>query len=212
MSSPVETVSVLLREESESCPTGGGFTKTEWHIHVHDGWMALGQLLRRRRVGDVSIAVESADDPHGAASRGHWVDRPAQVYYRLEVRVMAPKGTRFRSRTWTPVRDAKRGVYFERADEEFELRKEDRLVPLRVLAERAAQKARPEEAPARLPPGEQKRLAGDLLSRLDAIPSPTEAKPGGAPQLPLFVKSRRRRPAELQSTVVAPAPGQRKRA
>jgi hypothetical protein len=174
-------------DESVVCETGGGFTKTEWSVAVNDGWLTVAQLVRRGRVGDVGTELQDEDDPHGAAGGGHWVNRPAQVWYRRRTYVLAPIGTRFRKRVWTPVRDPARDSAFSRSDSEFELRGEGRLVSLQILADRAARRARGGGRPeAPLAKGETLRHLDALLARLGSQPSPTpeDPRPPPTPQGP----------------------------
>lgn len=172
-------VGVSLTEDSVVCETGGGFTKTEWSVAVNDGWLSIAQLVKRGRVGEITIEVEDEDDPHGVASGSQWVDRPAQVWYRRRTYVMAPVGTRFRQRVFTPVRDAAVGVRFSRSERDFELRAEGRLISLEILEERAQRKAR-RASQAEAPPTKADTLkhAGALLEKLEGAPQAAPTRPG----------------------------------
>jgi hypothetical protein len=170
----------------------------------------LSQLVRRRRIGEIAAEIEDEEDPHGVASGAHWVDRPPQVWYRRETYVVAPIGTRFRKQVWTPVRDPKKGVWFDRADTELELRGEGKLVSLHVLAERAARKAQRAAQPER-PASKEEALQhlGAILSELGSEP-PAGAIQEDTPATPAAAPRRRRRPVELQSPPTTPKRSGRK--
>jgi hypothetical protein len=196
-------------DESVVCETGGGFTKTEWSVAVNDGWLTVAQLVRRGRVGDVGTELQDEDDPHGAAGGGHWVNRPAQVWYRRRTYVLAPIGTRFRKRVWTPVRDPARDSAFSRSDSEFELRGEGRLVSLQILADRAARRARGGGRPeAPLAKGETLRHLDALLARLGSQPSPTpeDPRPPPTPQGPAPTAAARDAAAMRRAEAAAATP------
>jgi len=153
--------------------TSPGFTKTEWSVAINDGWLTITQLVARRRIGEIAIEVEDIDDPHGVSSGTHWADRPAQVWYRRRTYVVAPIGTRFRKRVWTPVRD-KHGVRYSKSESDFELRGEERLVSLHIIAERAARKAQLAAQPERpLQKNEALWHLTELLTQLEPSPTPT---------------------------------------
>lgn len=202
---------VSLTEDSVVCETGGGFTKTEWSVAVNDGWLSIADLIKRGRVGGITIEVEDEDDPHGVASGSQWVDRPAQVWYRRRTYVTAPVGTRFRQRVSTPVRDPAVGVRYSRSERDFELRGEGRIVAVDILEERAQRKARRAAQPE-APPTKADTLkhAGALLAKLGGEPQaeptrPTEAPPDEA-QTEEKAPLRRKRAVELKRPQSEPTP------
>ena len=189
-------VGVSLTEDSVICETGGGFTRTEWSVQVNDGWLSVFHVVGRRRIGEIASEVEDEEDPYGVASGGQWFDRPPQVWYRRVTYIVAPVGTRFRRRVWTPVRDPRKGVWFSSSEDEFELRGDGRLVRPHVLAERAARKDRQVAQPDKpLPKSEALQHLGALLSQLGDGP-PAEPMPVDSPSATPQPTPRRRRPAE----------------
>src|SRR3569832_1699588 len=105
--------------------------------------MPLPTLVRRGNVGGIGVAVLDEDDPDRVAG-SQWGDRAPQVWFKRSTRVMAPKGTGLWRRIWRPLIDPKRILEYplpQRAfDEHFELRGEDRIVSLRVLEQRRAER------------------------------------------------------------------------
>ena len=97
----VERCSIFLTEQSNVCENGGGYDETRWWVRVNDGWKRLWRLNDLGAFADITVSLLDEEDPHGAA-RQYWGDRPAQVYWKSTFQVLAPTGTRFQKRYWTP--------------------------------------------------------------------------------------------------------------
>jgi hypothetical protein len=147
---PVRHIRIELADESTVHDRGGGFETTRWRVRVNDGWSTLALLAHRKSIGDV-IAI--ASDIERELLHVGWHERQPQMHFRSRVTVMAPIGTRFASRTWTPAIDHTLGVwdYIQRGefsvkqritDREFEVRPRG-LVAIEGLAARHAQLAAP---------------------------------------------------------------------
>jgi len=171
MSSVAATVSVCLTEESTAYEGGGGFARVQWRVHVNDGWLRLGYLVHRRRVGPVSAELTEEDDPHSDASNS-WQDRPPQVWWRREILVTAPLGTQFARSTWVPDRERARqnptmfSVPYNSHETRYELR-ERGLVPEDVLARKRQARIAPPEKPAS--PAEIRDRVAAVLASLDKV-------------------------------------------
>lgn len=201
---PAKRVGVSLKEDSVVCETGGGFTSTEWRVAVNDGWMKLSQLVKRGTIDAISTELEDEDDPYGAAG-SHWVDRPAQVWYRRSTYVVAPIGTRFRKLVLTPERNPD-GVRFSRSESEFVLYGESRLVSPSFLAEKAERKARQAAHPREpLSKSETIHHLGALLSQLGEEP-PIKPVPVAEAPATIQTSSRRKRPVELKRPRIESSP------
>jgi hypothetical protein len=172
-------VSVTLIERSFVCETGGGFETQRWSVRVNDGWLPVPTLVQRGSVGDIRVAVLDEDDPDGVAARGKWEDRAPQVWFKRSTRLLAPVGTGLWRRTWRPLIDPKRILEYPLpqrvSDEEFELCGEERYVPVRVLAQRRAER----EAQARTP--ERALTKEETRSYLRALVSTLEETPAAEP-------------------------------
>jgi hypothetical protein len=164
-------VSVTVRDSSVVEEQSPGFTRTEWSVRANDGWMSIAALARRGRAGDISVKVGYEEDPHGEASAGHWVDRPAGCWYLRDTIVTAPVGTHFRKRVWTPVRNSF-GLGYPMTEQELVLRPNGSLIRTDVLAERAARRAREKTEPLPLSADEIRRRANSFLAQLGEGPPP----------------------------------------
>jgi hypothetical protein len=172
---------VTLIERSFVCPTGGGFETERWSVRINDGWLALPALVRRGSVGGVRVEVLDEDDPDGVARAAKWGDRAPQVWFKRSTRIVAPIGTGLWQRIWRPLIDPKRILEYplpQRAfDEHFELRGEDRIVAVQVLAQRRAERAAARQP---LTKEETRSYASALLSSLGEADSSAMTAPAQA--------------------------------
>lgn len=152
---PVDLAGCTVEEEAFVCPTGGGFENVTWRVQVNDDWLTIGQLLRRRAVGEVTAELVDGHDPNGVVSSG---TLPAQTAFYRRTYVVAPVGTQLWRRIIRPVVDRSKtmrdylaageiAIPRKAFDVYYVLRGPERLVSLKVDAERRSRAKAPAAEP-----------------------------------------------------------------